>query len=357
MTRRIEALTPLRFVAAAAVLVHHLVFVPRVAAAGVSFFFVLSGFVLTWSYGSHTGAGTFYGRRFARLFPLHLLTWVGAVVLLAVTGPAQPAVGLAAALLLVQAWVPDQQVFFAANGPSWSLSCEAFFYAVLPMVVRPVCRLRPTALATVGLVVLSALAAGNQYGAHLSPAAGFWFRYTFPPYRLLEFLLGVLLAAAMLRGLRVAVPPVLAVGAFLAAMWASAHVSSWHPHGVPVPVGLSVQLGMLLVVGSVTTACLEGRTRLLEHPLAVRLGDWSFALYISHLVALHVLLARLGDPGDKYWGRSHPGQAAVFAVVAVAIAGVLHVAVERPANHRLRTLLARRRPVPAGRQVPVADAA
>jgi peptidoglycan/LPS O-acetylase OafA/YrhL len=47
---------------------------------GVTYFFVLSGFVLTWSQSARYGAGTFYRHRFARIGPLHYLTLVVAVV-------------------------------------------------------------------------------------------------------------------------------------------------------------------------------------------------------------------------------------------------------------------------------------
>ncbi|MBB5642383.1 acyltransferase family protein [Cryobacterium roopkundense] len=47
-------------------------------AVGVSFFFILSGFVLTWSRKSSLPNRKFYQNRFARIFPLHFLTWIAA---------------------------------------------------------------------------------------------------------------------------------------------------------------------------------------------------------------------------------------------------------------------------------------
>jgi peptidoglycan/LPS O-acetylase OafA/YrhL len=46
---------------------------------GVSSFFALSGFVLTWSLRAADTKRAFYRRRFARVYPLHFLTLLFAV--------------------------------------------------------------------------------------------------------------------------------------------------------------------------------------------------------------------------------------------------------------------------------------
>src|SRR5689334_18623603 len=122
---RIDSLTGLRFLAAGAVLLHH-TFAPTilnpgvvrlpgtrhlavVGYVGVTAFFVLSGFVLAWSWDDRRTKAGFYGRRFARVWPLHALTFM--TVVLAIepvvggvgnvdTSPARAAAGLA----LVHSW-------------------------------------------------------------------------------------------------------------------------------------------------------------------------------------------------------------------------------------------------------------
>ena len=80
--RVLGSLTGLRFVAALLVFGRHalllfagtpvagvasVVLLP--ASAGVSFFFVLSGFVLAWCHRSEDSPRSFYRRRFARIYP------------------------------------------------------------------------------------------------------------------------------------------------------------------------------------------------------------------------------------------------------------------------------------------------
>ncbi len=109
--------------------------------AGVAFFFVLSGFVLTWSAGPDDTVQRFYRRRLARLYPSYLTAAVLAIVL----GEATGARVLVPNLLMVQAWSTESAVIFGVNGVSWSLSCELFFYACFPLLLlllRRTCRLR-----------------------------------------------------------------------------------------------------------------------------------------------------------------------------------------------------------------------
>ena len=93
----------------------------QVGAVGVSFFFVLSGFVLTWSRRPGETAGRFYWHRFARVWP------ATAIVTLLATGYGFPHQSLLLDLGLVNTWRPGQLSEVSANPPSWSLGDEAFF--------------------------------------------------------------------------------------------------------------------------------------------------------------------------------------------------------------------------------------
>jgi hypothetical protein len=144
----LEALTGLRWFAAFGVFLFHvrdfypLPGTPDTALfgnSGVTFFFVLSGFVLTWSFTPNDTAPRFYWRRFARIWPALAVSTALAVPVFysgrAVALDHAQQLGLLASLTLVQAWIPE--VLFAGNPAAWSLSDEAFFYALFPFLVRP----------------------------------------------------------------------------------------------------------------------------------------------------------------------------------------------------------------------------
>src|SRR6266496_2959700 len=93
----LPSLTGMRFIAASCVVANHALFInlfpPGLAGdweivirqaswTSVGSFFVLSGFVLTWSARPGDAARTFYRRRFFRIYPQHLLTFVVAALLI-----------------------------------------------------------------------------------------------------------------------------------------------------------------------------------------------------------------------------------------------------------------------------------
>ena len=127
---------------------------------GVGFFFILSGFVLTWATKPGTSATEFYWRRFARVYPSHFVMLVVALLLPRLAAPVTP-LGVAANVTLTQAWFYDWDVAFGLNAVSWSLSCEFFFYLCTPFLLRRVHAWRASRVAGVlgGWFVLMSVAA------------------------------------------------------------------------------------------------------------------------------------------------------------------------------------------------------
>jgi peptidoglycan/LPS O-acetylase OafA/YrhL len=149
-TRQIGGLTALRFFAAFAILIHHAkgnFFPPEFLAglpldAGVTFFFVLSGFILSHVYsekGIRGGLSRFYVARFARLWPAHAFC---TLMLLAcipyqreLLESASNVYTLILNLLMLHAAVPIPDVYFSFNAVSWSISTEIFFYMAFPLLL------------------------------------------------------------------------------------------------------------------------------------------------------------------------------------------------------------------------------
>src|SRR3974390_512725 len=154
----LPAVTSLRFFAAIHVALFHLdamhvlqgsswlKSLAGIGYVGVSFFFVLSGFILVYTYaGRQIELKDFWQTRFARIYPAYLFS-------LLLTFPffywgvhhfhvpffefAERHFLLSSFLVLslLQAWVPAAAL--AWNAVAWSLSVEAFFYAVFPFALR-----------------------------------------------------------------------------------------------------------------------------------------------------------------------------------------------------------------------------
>lgn len=149
---RLNALTGLRCFAAVNIVLFHFsnpnwfgIFAPVVNAgyASVSFFILLSGFVLAYNYAGRARAGQldkarFYKARFTRLYPIYFLSLLLAWRVIPQEEHAHThamfLTGMALSPLLLQGWIPSIATFL--NTPAWTMSAESFFYAVFPWMAR-----------------------------------------------------------------------------------------------------------------------------------------------------------------------------------------------------------------------------
>jgi peptidoglycan/LPS O-acetylase OafA/YrhL len=302
----LPSLTALRFFAAIAVLMRHavpdifplrgLLELSLIGPIGVGFFFVLSGFILSWTWKPEEPRRFFYMRRVARIVPLHVLTTVVAAAILISAGTPLWA-STVASLFLLQAWLTEP-FRLGGNSPSWSLSVEAFFYALFPFIIRPLSRLsiRKCAWAIAwSCALMVAWTIGYALASRADvPFLSAFSGYTNPVYRLGEFVIGVVLAVAMRQGWRLRLTVVraawLAVGAYVALAGLNSTVigldlSFGGTAGLPLSVLDLLYLPVTVVlVAAAAGADLDGEHSPLRGSALVRLGEWSFALYLVQAI-------------------------------------------------------------------------
>ncbi|AGW90023.1 MULTISPECIES: acyltransferase family protein [Cupriavidus] len=370
----LPALTSIRFLAALTVVLCHfsqigLLAVPAwfVAAAdggrpAVSLFFVLSGFVLAYNYRDKLGGNgvrAFYAARVARIWPVLLLSLLPALAVTAWLlhagdatllrewyGLARPDLPMLAASLLCQvlaltAWLPFAGLNQPWNGPAWSISCEAFFYALFPALLAwAAARGSLALLRWCALLWLLQGAWIALVDAATPPSRSGFLIAQFPLTHLFEFVLGVcaaqwharmpLAAAArhrfgiVLTGVSVAI---------LAAL-AFSSPGRWPAFYLQAPAFGALILGLALLQRPVLG--------LLHRRWLVVLGEASFSLYL-----LHVPLGRLAWLAG--WPRAY-GWLALAAAVALSV--LVFRAYEDPMRSWLRRRLAPAVPAPAGAALP-----
>lgn len=149
---RLPLLDGLRFLAALWVFLFHfggnssfwqtgpLKYLSDTGAWGVSFFFMLSGFVLMRSYGptfmtsfTFRTVVSFWILRLLRLAPVYYgILFLFLLLYGIVLSEPVPTDELLLHLAMLQAWFPDKAL--SLNFPAWSLSCEIFYYLLFPVL-------------------------------------------------------------------------------------------------------------------------------------------------------------------------------------------------------------------------------
>ncbi|MER7763281.1 acyltransferase [Streptomyces sp. NPDC097619] len=323
--------------------------------AGMSFFFMLSGFVLTWVSRPGDSTLTFWRRRLVRVFPNHLLMFgVTAILGATVLGAVFDGTAAVFNVLLLQAWSPDLNIRIGFNSVSWSLSAELLFYASFPVLYRLISRIRPERLWAWTAGMLAVITLVVPVGVHRFAGGGevipfleltqkeFWLLFHFPPVRMLEFVTGILLARIVLTGRRV---PVSFGGAAAVTVALYALGPHFPPHFRMVAV-MAVPMALLIAAGAVSDLHRERTTLLSSRPM-VYLGNLSYAFYLVHMQVLVFGAHWLGTgttPGGTAYGFA---VIALLFAVAVGLSWLMFNLLEQPMMRRFGAKPKARRTVSA----------
>lgn len=383
---RIKCLTSLRFFPAAMIVVFHSVNAfqvwdnrkgPYLFGQGVSFFFVLSGFVLAYVYPSLRGAHPirdFYIARIARIWPAHFATFLLLLWLTPAPGwvwkgehPWQ--IGLCN-LLLVHGWIPSASYYFSFNSVSWSTSTQVFFYLAFPFLISQFQRnwwwklICTITLVTAMLGLADFLKMPPYDPANLSGITSHGLVYIDPLVRILEFVGGMVAASLFLRGRKLSMvtslPVWLWTGFELFALTATLLLGTYGP-GLflslfpgHVPDALALYVGfagtfpafaLLIAVLSFERGILSG---LLSSKWLVLLGEISFAIYLVHQILIRWYLLH----SSNFIFVPKPLLYIAYWLAVLSIAFAISRAIERPSRRWIRSRFGSK-PEPIPGTVPV----
>lgn len=353
----LPALTIVRFFAALGVVLFHYgheivpVGLKGIVSAGyngVVLFFILSGFILTVVARHGDNQKSFWIRRFARIYPVYALAWLAFGVHVWLTNDAGlvyaikvTAVFGGAALLLVQLWLPG--VASVWNWPGWSLSAEAFFYAVFPWLGPAIGRLRTlwpaiaTLLFTNVLVALqlwpeTPLFEGTPFATTLKAWIG-----SLPIFLVAQFALGVTLGHLFLRR-----GPLAQSGWFVISVLIIALMAIEEPRLRDA----ALVVGFAMLIYSLASVRIQDTwiTRVF-----VLLGNASYSLYILQSPCWKLYWFFKGVEPDY----KSTADVLAFCGLLIGLSVAVYVYFERPMERRIKAMFTRRTemvPLPGSQQ-------
>jgi peptidoglycan/LPS O-acetylase OafA/YrhL len=298
----------------------------------VDFFFVLSGFVIAYGWESRIPngeGGKFLFRRWARLYPLHLVMLGLFVAVAAAKGAvgsdeAHSTGAILSNLLLIQGLGVHANETW--NWPAWSISVEAALYVLFALLVAlKANRWFYVILAGIGFAALFMAPAD-------SPRT-----YDFGFFRgLAGFFVGALLTRL----------PVLKLGT-------ASEVAAVALALAFVMLGELTALAALAFAPAVyVLARSEGAvSKVLNWKPLIHLGAWSYGIYMIHALLVAGMRALAGPLGLHFEGGELEANLPIMADVylpfylfgVVLLGGLSYVYFEKP----LMDLASRKRPVPA----------
>ncbi|MBF9195366.1 acyltransferase family protein [Microvirga terrestris] len=358
----LKPLTSLRFVAAIMIVLLHclnyfkwgwLVYVPGTAVHGVSFFFVLSGFILSHVYSSRPDIsyGRFIWTRFARLWPIH----VAAIIFLVLTVPPGSVtfdgpgmfdkwIVLGFNLLLTHSLFPFPAYSFSWNAVSWSISTELFFYLCFPFLLKNIVsswhwKLVVSLLPLASLALLANVVELPLGSATVETPSTYMLIYTNPLFRGFEFCLGLASWVCWKRlsviSVSRAIATIIEVAAIvLAVFWLKTGFSTYGMATLP-PTTIVGQwfsvAGSSWVFAVVIIVLATGRGWigfLLSLRPFVWLGEISFAIYMLHQILQKIFVTSLLDWHYEW----------VFFPLLILLSAAAHHGIELPCRKLLLSI-------------------
>ncbi|MGL6126515.1 acyltransferase family protein [Chryseobacterium artocarpi] len=338
---KIGQITFTRFIAAMAIVISHFnkdLFLYRIdyisnlflrANVGVSYFFILSGFIMIVAYGQKNKIDylEFYKNRFARIYPLYVL----GLLLYFITryhlfdGYKVLLYGLG-----IQSWIPGEAMIL--NFPGWSISVEFFFYLLFPVLYNYFYSKKNKAIWIFAIVIWMV----TQVFSNWYPTLGIYkgphtqsheFLYYFPIWHVNEFLIGNLAGLYFIKNFRQKKYDLHILLLFLLVMVSLMFVPLFYHNGlmallfVPVIILISSNSGWL--------------TKLFSQKPLEYLGEISYAVYITHIPILYLLREFLRV---QHYSFDIDTVFVIYIIVMLICSAIFYQCIEKPMRNILRKI-------------------
>ncbi|WP_143149867.1 acyltransferase family protein [Chryseobacterium takakiae] len=336
---KISQITFTRFVAAMAIVISHFnkdLFLYKIrfisdiflrANVGVSYFFILSGFIMIIAYHKKEKIGylDFYRNRVARIYPLYI---VGLLLYFFTRYSDISFYKSFLYLLGIQSWIPGKALIL--NFPGWSISVEFLFYLVFPWLYNYLYSKGNKSIWIIAVLIWIGTQVFSNLYVH-SPAykgphtESHEFSHYFPLWHINEFLIGNIAGLLFVKNRKEKNYDLAVVVFFMAILLSLIFIPLNFHNGlmavffVPVIYLISCNNGLITKIFAIK-------------PLEF-LGEISYAVYIIHIPVLYIVRSFLWD----YFQMSESNTLFwIYMPVLMIVSAALYQFVEKPMRDYLR---------------------
>jgi mycarose O-acyltransferase len=332
-----------------------------VGGIGLSFFFVLSGFVLMWGYSSSISAKYFIYRRCIRIYPIHILCLFISLAAFKYLG--SPLAGYPDSgslwekvcnLLLIHSWIPTywteshQHLSQTWNGVTWTLSCELFFYIFAPFIFKRLINIKiSTTICFIvfGYLLNLMLRFYSEYNEYNN------FSYCMlvsPLFRIYEFILGACAAKIIVftslkdihnyikTNKHIKFLIVIFCALFLFIPYCFGFIKDKY---VYTTAYLSVSGWFLLIIIFSYIDFNKMTPRLFKNKFLLLLGNASFIFYMIHALLLGLSLFILSKIYFRYDSLVNEVYTIYFIIFTAFLSIIIYLYLDNPLQQRLKKLV------------------
>lgn len=338
---KISQITFTRFVAAMAIVISHFnkdLFLYKIsfisdiflrANVGVSYFFILSGFIMIVAYHRKEKIGyqDYYRNRVARIYPLYV---VGLLLYLLTRYSDFGFYNVFLYLSGIQSWIPGKALIL--NFPGWSISVEFLFYLLFPLLYNYFyVKGNKSIWVIVILIWIGTQVFSNLYissssykGPHTESHE---FIHYFPLWHINEFLIGNLAGLFFVKNRKEKNYDLTIVLLFIGIMLSLIFIPLNFHNGL---------MAVLFVPAIYMISCNNGVvTKVFSIKPLEFLGEISYAIYIIHIPLLYILRSVLWDDfkisqsNTVFW---------IYMLVLMVVSAVFYEFIERPMRNYLKKI-------------------
>jgi peptidoglycan/LPS O-acetylase OafA/YrhL len=347
MKKTIPALTGIRYIAAMMVVIHHLTpptgillldHLVRELNAGVTIFFVLSGFLISYRYYEDYSRGlvwkpSYLINRFARIFPMYALVTCFTFVFFFRSDPDHKAVLTAFLMNITLLRGFSEKYMYTGVAQGWTLAVEEVFYLLAPLIFfiskKIPLFLQSLIFLTCGILFLYCTGLMRVNYVLICTFFG----------RSFEFMCGIYLFFIIKNGSFKPAIRLTAISALLVAALIFIMANLSYPpyqYGIQNPIGLVINNYIApIAVALLFWSLINERSafqRILSTKVFEVLGKSSYTLYLIHYGTYSYLVSR------------YISSNLLIEILILQLSAILAWKfIEEPLNHRIRTLFSKTR--------------